>query len=142
MTRICKTCKKEFKKPYNISKKSWKTTKFCSHKCYCISIKGIRHKNWNGFKKGHTLGLGKKRPNLTGEKHPAWKGDKAKIIAIHQWVKRHKGIPKKCVDCGKEGNDNGHKIHWSNVDHKYRRILSDYVARCNPCHIKYDKTLR
>lgn len=37
--------------------------------------------------------------------------------------------------CGKNGN----RIHWANINHKYRRILKDYIALCAKCHGEYDK---
>jgi len=78
--------------------------------------------------------LGKKRENLSNEKNYGWKGEQASYVPIHTWVRRHKGIPKKCSKCGKEGK----RIHWSNKDHKYKRRLEDYQALCAKCHKEYD----
>lgn len=60
--------------------------------------------------------------------------EKPSYSAIHVWLFRRVGFAKnyKCVDCGKQAMD------WSNVDHKYRRIASDYSPRCRKCHRLYD----
>lgn len=29
--------------------------------------------------------------------------------------------------------------HWANIDHKYRRLLDDYISMCVSCHRQYDK---
>lgn len=134
-----------FKQPYN-SKKAWKKQRYCSTSCAgkawighsapkSAFIKG--HKPWN---KG-TQGL-KPYMNISGiigkegNAHPSWKGEQAKYAAIHSWVSRNKKKPDRCSDCGKPGNS--HQIHWANIDHKYKRNLDDYVARCASCHKKYD----
>lgn len=71
-----------------------------------------------------------------GKKNGMWKGSKASYTAIHIWVLKWKGKANKCVDCGITSDKR--KIEWSNVDHKYRRNLDDYVGRCVPCHRGYD----
>ena len=71
-----------------------------------------------------------------GEKHPLWKDNKAGVVAIHSWVKFRKQKPECCNDCGIKKPPS--KLHWSNIDHKYRRNLDDYTARCPLCHRKYD----
>jgi hypothetical protein len=80
---------------------------------------------------------GKKLPQYADEKNPNWKGKLASISAFHKWVIKHKGKPEICVDCGITCKER--KLHWSNIDHKYRRNLDDYMARCVSCHRKYDK---
>jgi hypothetical protein len=47
-----------------------------------------------------------------------------------------KGEPKKCEDCGT--TDEKRVYHWSNIDHKYRRVLSDFRRLCPSCHKKFD----
>jgi len=71
-----------------------------------------------------------------GDKAHNWKGDKVGYYALHSWVKRWKGIPKKCKHCGATNKER--KIHWANIDHKYKRKLSDYIELCVSCHKKYD----
>jgi hypothetical protein len=56
--------------------------------------------------------------------------------AIHMWIKKYKGKPQICVDCGATAKEK--KLEWSNVNHKYQRKLEDYTARCCKCHKKFD----
>lgn len=57
-------------------------------------------------------------------------------MAIHSWVRNHKGKPKKCKDCGITSDII--RLHWANIDHKYKRNLDDYMAMCPKCHKKHD----
>lgn len=54
--------------------------------------------------------------------------------AIHDWVRRWKGAPNVCEQCGA----NGRFMNWANRDHKYQRVLDDYIRLCVPCHRKFD----
>lgn len=71
-----------------------------------------------------------------GIKSPIWKGNDVGYGALHDWVRRHKGQPKICIDCG--ATSRKRRLHWSNIDHKYRRRLDDYQSLCVPCHKRYD----
>ena len=77
----CHHCKREFTKPYNCSKKEWKTRKYCSKSCAnSVNSKGNKH----------MLGKvsprkGKKFPHLSGKNNPQWKR-----------------VNKKCKQCGKK----------------------------------------
>lgn len=97
----------------------------------CHSNKGvIRTKEWR-----KNYGKSMKGKNK-GIKQWKWKGDKVSYAPLHQWVARWKGKPNHCEVCGiteKRFYD------WANVDHKYRRVLEDYISMCRPCHRKYDK---
>lgn len=64
-----------------------------------------------------------------------WKGNFAGKSAIHRWVDLWKGKPKVCSQCGTE---TAKKYEWTNIDHKYRRVLDDYIRLCTSCHRKYD----
>lgn len=126
---ICKICGKHFQTIH--SRKN--VAKYCSRKCFkvglipwCKNTKGIVKSNSGSFKKGDGL----------GKKNHKWKGDNASCSAIHIWIKNHKGKPKICINCGATYKER--KLHWSNIDHLYRRNLDDFVARCVPCHKKYD----
>lgn len=55
--------------------------------------------------------------------------------AIHKWVRRWKGKPDTCENCGRTNC----RIEWANKDHLYERILEDYIALCVPCHKRFDK---
>jgi len=146
-SKQCKQCGKLFFKKYE-SNEYWAKRKYCSTRCSGIAWRehpapksAFRkgHKSWNeGLHISLNNCLKKWREETGGEgkNHPNWKGNKAKYSAIHMWIKLHKTRTGKCANCGKTGNNK--QIHWSNIDHKYRRNLDDYVERCVPCHKKYD----
>lgn len=72
-----------------------------------------------------------------GSKSPKWKGQEVGYRGMHYWVRRWKGIPQKCEKCGAT-NLEKKRISWANIDHKYRRVLDDYIALCPKCHGEYD----
>jgi len=78
---------------------------------------------------------GKNRPTEQDSCH--WVGDRVGYGGIHDWVKKWKGIPGTCEKCGRSGLS-GKNIHWANIDHKYSRILDDYIRLCAKCHKRYD----
>lgn len=114
------------------------------------------HKPWNtglhiSGRSGHKLSekskkvmsakmLGRQNPKLQHEKHPSWKGNEASYRSIHKWVSRWKEESDTCENCGISGLK-GHSIHWANIDHKYRRVLDDYIHLCVKCHDEYDSKL-
>lgn len=65
---------------------------------------------------------------------PLWKGDDVAYKTLHAWVRRHKGDPEICVDCGSFEN-----LEWSNTNGEYARRLSDFAGRCVPCHRQFDR---
>jgi len=71
------------------------------------------------------------------ENNGMWKGEEASYVAIHMWVRRKKGAPKECTDCGKQ-SETPKVIQWANIDHKYSRELSDWISLCASCHKKHD----
>lgn len=93
---------------------------------------------WNKGKTGVQIvwNKGKKMPEMSGDKHPSWVGDKVGYSGVHSWIQKHKGKPQICIDCGVTSKEK--RLCWSNVDHEYRRDLDDYQARCTPCHYQYD----
>jgi len=105
--------KTEFKQNHKHSRKTLRK----------ISISLMGRKAWN-----------KDKIHLPNELNPMWKGDKVGYNAIHTWVRRKKGSPKKCATCRKTKG----KIHWANINHKYHRNLDDYISLCVSCHKKYD----
>lgn len=64
-----------------------------------------------------------------------WKGQLASRVAKHRWVAYWKGRPQQCEVCG---TDKKRKYEWANKDHKYKRILEDYIRMCTSCHRNYD----
>ncbi len=71
------------------------------------------------------------------ENNGMWKGAEASYVAIHMWVRRHKGAPVKCEQCGRE-KTSPRSIQWANKDHLYSRELGDWVALCASCHKLHD----
>lgn len=71
----------------------------------------------------------------SGENHYKWKGDNGGYDAMHKWVQKWKGRPNKCEVCGTEKEK---YYDWANIDHKYRRVLEDYIRMCRVCHKRYD----
>lgn len=96
-------------------------------KAKLVALKG----NGNGFKSG------KLNPmyGRVESKASAWKGNDVGYGGIHYWVNKWKGSPKECFVCGEIKN----RVAWANIDHKYRRILDDYIRLCPKCHTDYDK---
>lgn len=136
--RNCDTCGKYYEKAAKY---------FCSHQCRANSEwlqkqisetkKGRHYSQDTEFKKGHIpWSKNKICPNLANENNSQWKGDKAGYVAIHIWVKHHKGQPQVCEHCGVTAEEK--RLQWANVDHKYCRNLNDYIQLCSSCHKLYD----
>ena len=82
---------------------------------------------------------GKRFTQVTGENNRLWKGSKVSYFALHSWVRRHLGAPNECSKCG---DNSSHRYHWANIDHTYKRNLTDWIRMCPKCHMSYDKELR
>lgn len=93
--------------------------------------KGVKRQHAEG--RVRLVGFSKEARRRAVEKN--WKGEKASLKAIHQWVYLWKGKPKKCEVCL---TTKAKKFEWTNKDHKYKRILNDYVRMCTSCHRIYD----
>lgn len=144
----CIFCSKEFVKPINESMKDWLYRhKFCSVECVNKNKKGKRCSPDTEFKKGQKAinpilkgqHLSPKTEFKKGQIPHNWKGDKVGYFSLHNWVKRHKGKPKTCKFCGITSKDK--RLTWSNIDHKYKRDLNEFIALCYSCHKKYDLSL-
>ena len=148
LTKNCIVCDNEISS-LGKSKKYWQKIKYCSNKCAGVAWRGHAAPK-SAFKKGFTpWNKGKKHSpetikkliivnnlhKMIGDNHPNWKGDKAGYTSIHIWVTKYKKRPSECEHCGKRKS---YPLHWANVDHKYKRILADYMALCASCHKKYD----
>ena len=99
-------------------------------------IKG--HTPWNKNKKLSESTKEKmrgSRPNACGENHRLWKGENVGRQALHSWVKRHLGKPKKCEFCSTTTAKN---YDWANKSGEYKRDFSDFLRLCRSCHKKYD----
>lgn len=91
--------------------------KYCSRKCY---YKG-------------------RPPYLTGENHPNWVGDKVNYTTLHVWVKRWRGAPSLCENCG---STTATKYEWANLSGEYLRDLDDWARLCRHCHMLIDDISR
>lgn len=69
-----------------------------------------------------------------GDKHPRWKGDEAKYVSIHWWVRKQKKFNGLCEIC----NEQNKYIHLANKYHTYKRSIDDWLYLCPKCHQKYD----
>ena len=92
------------------------------------ALKGKTPKNFAEMqKKGWAI------PRPTGENNPCWKGDDVGYHALHAWVQRELGTPKKCVRCG---TTKAKRYEWANISREYKRNLSDWERLCVSCHRK------
>jgi hypothetical protein len=121
ITLKCQECFKEF---HPLAGRG-KTSKYCSHKCYSISLI-----NKSSLKKG------RKYPHLSGENNYLWKGQGVGYGALHSWVRRHRGKPTKCEICGVSSSEK--RLQWANKSGKYLRNLNDFRPLCPSCHKKFD----
>lgn len=71
--------------------------------------------------------------SITGTKNYGWKGNGVGYGVLHKWVKRWKGVAKKCIKCGETK-----KVQWANKSHEYKRELDDWIELCYWCHRKFD----
>jgi len=69
----------------------------------------------------------------TGEKNHAWKGDKVKYRALHDWVGKYKPESICCEECGKIK-----RLSLANISRKYLRDINDYRWLCYKCHKNFD----
>ncbi len=134
MNIVCAQCGTDFESA------SWRNRKFCCHACYGKyrkakrmlppSRKGVFHTE--GHKRRLSAIL--KQSVRRGSDSPYWKGDGVGYIRLHEWVYEQMGQPSHCEKCGTtEGN-----FEWANKSREYRRVLSDWIRLCKPCHFRYD----
>lgn len=70
-----------------------------------------------------------------GEKNIHWKGDNVGYHALHDWVRRYKGTPNKCSNCG---TTKAKRYEWANISGKYKRKIDDWIRLCRSCHVRQD----
>lgn len=119
---------------------------YCSYLCYSL----IRNKEFaergsnTRYKQGHKIPVKQRKilsERMKDDKHPSWKGSDVGYRGLHQWLRRKLGDPKTCSKCSKKGK-NKRSIQWANIDGKYQRVLSDYIALCVSCHKFHDLKLK
>ena len=133
MNKLCKQCGKLFFKKWLCEIKK---LQFCSHRCHGESMTKIPRLKKIREKIARTLSE-RKRPELTGKKHPGWIGDKVGRYGVHDWIKGLKGkaeyLPCELKDTTCRG-----MMDWSNKSGEYRRRLSDWWTLCRSHHRRYD----
>lgn len=77
--------------------------------------------------------MGNNHMNMKCEHNPNWKGDKAKRMAIHVYLRHHTVKPKLCEECNKE-----EPFDLANISGKYLRDINDYRWLCRKCHMIID----
>lgn len=71
-----------------------------------------------------------------GKGNPRWKGEKASVGAIHQWLTRNF----KKTTCGVAGCENKN-LDWALIkDKKYEHDRNNFFVLCRSHHLKYDYT--
>ena len=130
MDNKCLQCNKSF-----VPKRDTKGI-FCSLPCY--------HKHMVGKSHGHKTTNGRipwnkglKIPEMCGDNHFAWKGEKVSYRNLHKWVERILGKPHNCEEC-KNSSLRHRQYNWSNISGNYKRIISDWRRLCMKCHKAFD----
>lgn len=74
---------------------------------------------------------------VTSEKNGMWKGNQAKLDAIHIWILKRKPKPKLCENCKKVS-----PIDLANISQKYKRDVKDFEWLCRKCHMIKDGRIK
>ena len=122
----------------SITKNNHSTGKYCSRSCVAkarvkkgiFPTLGIKYSNESREK------ISKNHADFSAEKNPNWKGDKVGNCAVHHWIKKLHGFPKKCELCGT--TDSTKKYEWANITGKYKRDIENWKRACISCHRKFD----
>ena len=145
---ICLTCKKEFEVVYSRKDKA----KYCSKKCYAISIKG-KQSIWKGKKLSlqHIENLRKSHIGKTGELSGNWQGGKTpegiKIRNSKEYASWRTAVFERdnytCVLCGdnKGGNLQADHIKPFSKYPELRLDIDNGRTLCKECHKKTDTYL-
>lgn len=137
-TKNCECCGREYVKPKNCSRSDWTTRRFCSTPCrVSVFSQSNLGKKFSMATRRKIAESKRKNPTvMIGAEHPLWVGDRVGYFALHSWVQRWKGRPCECEHCGAKSDEC--RLHWANIDHKYRRVLEDFIGLCASCHKKFD----
>ena len=77
-----------------------------------------------------------KHNHQKGISHCNWKGDNVKMIALHNWIRRHKPKPEFCEYCKKVP-----AFDLANISGEYKRDINDFEWLCRSCHMIKDGRL-
>lgn len=111
---------------------------FCQCGCGRRTKLNIQNHTKNGWKKGEPRKFICGHHTKTSKYDSAntnWKGDMVGINALHRWVERRLGRPRKCEKCG---TTKAKVYHWANISGEYKRDLSDWKRLCVYCHRIFD----
>lgn len=72
---------------------------------------------------------------LKGSAHPNWKGARVSYSALHDWLRRNYGTPRRCSICL---TDKAKLFDWANKTGVYRRARKNWIRLCRGCHRKFD----
>lgn len=78
---------------------------------------------------------GKNRPDMLGENHWLWKGDKVRYGGLHDWVRRRLGKP---IICNFEDITCKGVMDWTNISGEYKRDVNDFISLCRSHHRRFD----
>ena len=124
---------KEYLKKLSLAKSGKRSNatghKYTPEQIERLSVAHLGQRAWN---------KGIKNPEMSGEKHFAWKGDGVGYFALHSWVRRVLGTPMKCEFCERE-NLSRRSYHWANKSRDYNRDKNDWIRLCAKCHKAYDR---
>jgi hypothetical protein len=146
LIKKCEICSVDFLCK-NIHK--YKTGRFCSKKCLG-KFNSVNKHGQKPYEMTEEIKdkIGKSKAGIAiwggtrlvswmiGDKNPNWQGDNVKYRELHHWIDQWNGKADHCENCGDKSK---HRYHWANIDHKYKRVLEDYIQLCPKCHYKYDK---
>lgn len=133
----CTTCKKSF-----AVWKFRKNVKTCSKTCHRIYQQTPEYKELLSRKHiGKVISTEQRlkisdalKGRRTGDENQNWKGDDVGYRAMHDWIRREKGLPNTCEHCSTQKR----RLVWANKSHEYQRNVDDWMRLCYPCHRKYD----
>lgn len=83
--------------------------------------------------------LGKKRPDISGNKNHKWRGESIGYCGIHDWLALKYGKADRCENSKCEGKSK--LFDWAKKRTvKYERKRKNFWMLCKSCHQKYDYT--
>lgn len=101
---------------------------------YGVSYRAV----WQAMEKRGIERRSKAVRDQTGERNPNWLGDKASYFGMHKRLRKIKGKPSHCENCGI--TDPHKKYQWANISGNFGD-MDDYKRLCISCHAKFDNTV-
>ena len=140
MTLTCQVCGVTYSRRPSAATNSKHCSRICHNK--------VAGKIGGKAGKGVSRGKGRKRPDLRlrnllnnpskkGRENKLWKEIGQAYSTVHLQVNSLFTKKKSCELCGSVKN-----LHWSNKNHTYRLIESEWWTLCATCHTRYDAAQR